>query len=95
MQRQTYDLILMDMQMPEMDGLEATRRIVAAHPEPAARPWIIALTANAMQGDRELCLAVGMDDYLSKPIKKSELLSALERGTAGLLKRGRVTPPGS
>ena len=87
MERQTYDLILMDMQMPEMDGLEATRRIVAAQPQPAARPWIIALTANAMQGDREHCLAAGMDDYLSKPIKKHELMAALDRGRAALTKR--------
>jgi CheY-like chemotaxis protein len=70
----------MDMQMPEMDGLEATRRLVAERPNPADRPWIIAVTANAMQGDRELCLAAGMDDYISKPIKRSELAAALERG---------------
>jgi CheY-like chemotaxis protein len=77
--RQTYDVILMDVQMPEMDGLEATRRIVAGQPDPAERPWIIALTANAVQGDRELCLAAGMDDYISKPIKKEQLTAALGR----------------
>jgi PAS domain S-box-containing protein len=77
--RQTYDVILMDVQMPEMDGLEATRRIVAGQPDPAKRPWIIALTANAVQGDRELCLSVGMDDYISKPIKKEQLAGALGR----------------
>jgi CheY-like chemotaxis protein len=90
MQRQTYDIIFMDMQMPEMDGLEATRQIVKSAPQPATRPWIIALTANAMQGDRERCMDAGMDDYLSKPIKKTELLSALERSRAALARRGIV-----
>ena len=79
LQRQTYDIILMDMQMPEMDGLEASRQIVALYPTPENRPKIIALTANAMAGDRESCLEAGMDDYLSKPIRKDELLSALDR----------------
>jgi PAS domain S-box-containing protein len=76
--RQPYDLVLMDLQMPEMDGLEAARRIRAESPA-GSRPWIIALTANAMQGDRELCLAAGMDDYISKPIKQADLAAALER----------------
>jgi PAS domain S-box-containing protein len=79
-QRQAYDLILLDVQMPEMDGLEAARRLRELRPDPRDRPWIIALTANAMQGDRETCLAAGMDDYLSKPIKPPELRAALERG---------------
>jgi CheY-like chemotaxis protein len=75
--RQSYDIILMDVHMPEMDGLEATRRIrQAGAPD---RPWIIALTANAMYGDRELCLAAGMDDYISKPIKPEEMATALYR----------------
>ncbi|MBI5714937.1 MAG: response regulator [Chloroflexi bacterium] len=76
--RQEYDLILMDVQMPEMDGLEATRQIrsqYAAHKQPR----IVAMTANAMQGDREECLAAGMNDYISKPIKVAELMTALER----------------
>ena len=77
--RQTYDVILMDVQMPEMDGLEAARQLNVLHPERSARPWIIALTANAMQGDREACLAAGMDDYISKPIKTEELAAALGR----------------
>jgi PAS domain S-box-containing protein len=77
--RQPYDIILLDVQMPEMDGLEAARRLVQTRPDPRDRPWIIALTANAMQGDREACLAAGMDDYISKPIKSPELLAALER----------------
>jgi CheY-like chemotaxis protein len=77
--RQAYDIILMDVQMPEMDGLEATRRIVAGQPDPLKRPWIIALTANAVHGDREICLAAGMDDYLSKPLKKEDLAAAFRR----------------
>ncbi len=70
-----FDVVLMDVQMPEMDGLEATRRIVAEMKE--RRPRIIGLTANAMQGDREMCLAAGMDDYLAKPIRINELVNAL------------------
>jgi CheY-like chemotaxis protein len=77
-ERQRYDVILMDVQMPEMDGLEATRRICAGWPL-EKRPQIIAMTANAMQGDRELCLEAGMNDYLSKPIRVEELVAALER----------------
>ena len=79
-QRQPYDVILMDVQMPEMDGLEASRRIVAASAN-GARPRIVAMTANAMQGDREECLAAGMDDYLSKPIRVDQLVSALNNAS--------------
>jgi CheY-like chemotaxis protein len=63
--------------MPEMDGLEATRQILARWKD--TRPRIIGLTANAMQGDREMCLAAGMDDYIAKPIRVDELIKALER----------------
>ncbi len=87
LQRDAFDVVLLDMQMPEMDGLEAARRMVQMQPDPNNRPWIIALTANAMQGDREACLAAGMDDYVSKPIKKAELAAALERGRAEVAKR--------
>ncbi|MFL5719696.1 MAG: ATP-binding protein [Chloroflexota bacterium] len=76
-EREGYDVILMDVQMPELDGLEATRRIRSA--SAAGRPWIIAMTANAMEGDREACLAAGMDDYVSKPIRPDELQAALDR----------------
>ncbi len=78
LEQKRYDVILMDMQMPEMDGLEATRQIVAKYPEPD-RPYIIALTANAMQGDRERCLAAGMNDYISKPIRMEDLHEAFDR----------------
>jgi signal transduction histidine kinase/CheY-like chemotaxis protein len=74
--RQTYDVVLMDVQMPEMDGLEAARRITGRW-TPDDRPRIVAMTANAMQGDREECLAAGMDDYLTKPIRVERLVEAL------------------
>jgi CheY-like chemotaxis protein len=75
--KQPFDLILMDVQMPEMDGLEASRRICARW-APGERPRIVAMTANAMQGDREMCLAAGMDDYLTKPIRVDQLVEALQ-----------------
>ncbi|MBI2313112.1 MAG: response regulator [Betaproteobacteria bacterium] len=77
LERQNYDVILMDIQMPEMDGIEATRRIFQRL-EPGRRPRIIAMTANAMQTDREECLAAGMDAYLTKPIEVRDLQAALE-----------------
>jgi CheY-like chemotaxis protein/HPt (histidine-containing phosphotransfer) domain-containing protein len=73
-----YDVILMDEHMPEMDGLEATRAICANWPA-AQRPRIVAMTANAIQGNREMCLDAGMDDYLAKPIRVDELVTALSQ----------------
>ena len=93
-ERGAFDVVLMDVQMPELDGLEATRRIRATWPD---RPlWIVAMTANAMAGDPEACLAAGMNDYISKPIRSAELLAALERAPVavangnGLARKGRA-----
>ena len=79
--RQVYDVVLMDVQMPEMDGLEASRLITTRWPK-AERPRIVAMTANAMQGDREECLAAGMDDYVTKPIRVDALVQALMNSKA-------------
>ena len=81
-ERQPYDLVLMDVQMPEMDGLEATRHIVDRI-DIARRPRIVAMTANAMDGDREQCIAAGMQGYISKPIRVDELVGALLGAPAG------------
>ncbi len=73
--RQPYDVVLMDVQMPELDGMEATRRIRASSEYP--QPYIIAMTAHAMEEDRSRCLAAGMNDYISKPIQVEELVAVL------------------
>mgnify|MGYP006198285319 CR=1 FL=1 len=75
MNKKHYNVILMDVQMPKMDGLEATRKIRG---QEGNQPGIIAMTANAMQGDREICLEAGMDDYITKPIRLEELMEKLE-----------------
>lgn len=76
--RQQYDILLLDMQMPLLDGPQTATRLCAMAP-PSERPWIIAVTANAMQGDRETCLNAGMDDYISKPITSESLQAAIQR----------------
>ncbi|MDX1523167.1 MAG: response regulator, partial [Anaerolineae bacterium] len=78
LQRQRYDVIFMDIQMPQMDGLEATKKI-RQQPADFEQPYIIAMTANALAGDREHYLASGMDDYVSKPVKLTHLVEALQR----------------
>jgi PAS domain S-box-containing protein len=87
-----YDLVFMDLQMPEMDGIEATRRIAAEWP-PERRPAIVAMTANAMHGDREKCLEAGMDDYVSKPVAPETIQALLERFGPGR-RRPRAAPAG-
>jgi PAS domain S-box-containing protein len=76
--RQPYDVVLLDVQMPEMDGLEAARQICQRW-QLDTRPHLIAMTANAMQGDREICLNAGMNDYISKPVRMDELVQVLEK----------------
>ena len=76
--RVPYDVVFMDLQMPELDGIEATRQIIAEHP-PDRRPRVVALTANAFEEDRDLCLSAGMDDYISKPLKVDALEAVLHR----------------
>jgi CheY-like chemotaxis protein len=78
-ERQPYDVVFMDVQMPEMDGLEAARRINARWN--GERPRIVAMTANAMQGDRDMCIAAGMDDYIAKPKLNERLVDAMVNST--------------
>jgi CheY-like chemotaxis protein len=85
LERQRYDLVLMDVQMPEMDGVEATRHILERWTD-GERPWIVAMTAEVMRGDREGFLAAGMNDYVAKPIRLQELVAAITRTPS----RGRV-----
>jgi diguanylate cyclase (GGDEF)-like protein/PAS domain S-box-containing protein len=82
--RQPYDVIFMDIQMPEMDGMEATRQIRSGDwmkqtVEGRTQPYIVAMTANAMEGDRELCIKAGMDDYISKPIHPEDIVKAFKK----------------
>jgi len=86
-----YHLIFMDVLMPEMDGLQATRQIVRQYPD-EERPIIVAMTANAMRGDREKCLAAGMDDYISKPVQFHALQDIIKKwGPRALQKQQRLS----
>jgi two-component system sensor histidine kinase/response regulator len=88
--KDTFDLVFMDVQMPEMDGIEATAEIREREKDTARHQIVIALTAHAMKSDRERCLASGMDDYLSKPIRPPELDKILEKYLAARLKSANV-----
>jgi PAS domain S-box-containing protein len=90
--RTTFDIIFLDMQMPEMDGLTCAAHLCAKYPV-ATRPWITAMTANALPGDREKCLAAGMDDYISKPISGQALSGAISRALTGLAPRRAALDP--
>jgi signal transduction histidine kinase/CheY-like chemotaxis protein len=85
-----YDVVLMDVQMPEMDGLEATRHLRARG---APGPYVIAMTAHAMQGDREVCLAAGMNDYVAKPVQSEALVQALLRYSSEAVARAGIATP--
>jgi CheY-like chemotaxis protein/HPt (histidine-containing phosphotransfer) domain-containing protein len=90
LERGAYQAILMDVQMPVMDGLTATRRIRASGA--LERPYIIAMTASALRGDREKCLAAGMDDYVTKPVQAETIAQALERAHAFLRRSNNASP---
>jgi CheY-like chemotaxis protein len=98
--QKVYDLLFLDVQMPEMDGLEATRQICKRW-SPERRPAIVAMTGNALMGDREKCLAAGMDDYISKPVRVAEIQAAIERWgplkttpfDTQILLRAKAAPP--
>jgi CheY-like chemotaxis protein len=88
--QKSFDLVLMDVQMPVLDGLQATRDIRAKEKETGKRIRIVALTANAMQGDEDRCLAAGMDGYLTKPLRAEKLQEAVQH-VVNMLDRPRVT----
>ncbi|MDA7510049.1 response regulator [Verrucomicrobia bacterium] len=93
LQKDSFDIVLMDLQMPEMSGLEATKIIRERETSTGKHQWIIALTAQAMKGDREECLAAGMDDYITKPIKREELQTGLERAKISLSPKPQTSTP--
>jgi len=86
LEQKAYDILFLDVQMPEMDGLEAARQICQRWPA-EKRPRIIAMTGNALMGDREKCLQAGMDDYISKPVRIGDLQAALERWGVGRVRK--------
>ncbi len=95
LERTPYDLVFMDVQMPVMDGLEATRHIRRALPA-ERQPRIIAMTANAMEGDRERCLEAGVDDYVAKPVRAEQLAAVVEAAALGqppLVREAEAAPP--
>jgi CheY-like chemotaxis protein len=91
--RANYQFILMDCQMPELDGYEATKKIRQLESEQNLKPVrIIAMTANAMEGDAELCMATGMDDYISKPVDHNKLITVLKRAATAAKVQARPAP---
>jgi two-component system, sensor histidine kinase and response regulator len=91
LEQQSFDVVLMDVQMPEMDGLETTAAIREKERAAGSRVPIVAMTARAMKGDRERCLAAGMDDYVSKPLQPTELFDTVERLTTAVDRNPRAT----
>lgn len=92
LKKDSFDLVLMDVQMPEMDGFQCTAAIRAKEKATGGHP-IIAMTAHALKGDRERCLAAGMDDYVSKPIRTAELFAAIERTMARFTRPAVIPDP--
>jgi two-component system sensor histidine kinase/response regulator len=93
LEKETFDAVLMDVQMPEMDGFEATAALRAKEQQTGAHQLVIAMTAHAMKGDREKCLAMGMDGYVSKPLHPKELFEVVERlSPAAVPKRPAEAP---
>jgi CheY-like chemotaxis protein len=93
LEKHTFDIVLMDVQMPEMDGFEATKRIREKEKDSGAHQPIIALTAHAMKGDEERCMVGGMDGYVAKPIKLEELFSVIENVVPGMNRRPDAKVP--
>jgi CheY-like chemotaxis protein len=93
LEKESFDLVLMDVQMPDMDGLEATAAIREREKDTGVHQAVVALTAHAMKGDREKCLAAGMDGYLTKPIRPQELDQLLEIYVARRMETRSVKEP--